>query len=144
MHVRLLGPCFKTGRMETTTAVMRWGFLQTSLCPPGVGSCCSHDLPPPPATVRLVYALAAYPLLGIKAVIPWPGYETRLKQLSKQLPPSPSRAITLPPLQLLTALWRQCTPLGSEFESQSHPSTGILRNTTPTPRLNSPTSSQLH
>src|SRR5215469_2009054 len=35
IHVRLLGPCFKTGRIETTTAVMRQ--LQPGL-PPASGS----------------------------------------------------------------------------------------------------------
>jgi hypothetical protein len=72
-------------------------------------------------------------------------YTDRLRDLAKRIAIIPtiqaSRRLSI--LQPLTALWRQCTPLGNST-SRRNPLTGANHDKTAAFRLNSATTSQLH
>ena len=139
IHVRLLGPCFKTGRIETTTAVMRK--LQPDL----------------PVTTRSRVELFARLATttsnsppGLRPHIPITGNTRsrsmdRIRGLAKRIAiiPTIQAAKRLSILQPLTALWRQYTPLGYSTGRRG-PLTGTFHNKTAAFRLNSATTSQLH
>jgi hypothetical protein len=139
IHVRLLGPCFKTGRIETTTAVMRE-------LPP--------DFPlPSESRVELFARLATTSSnspSSLRPRIPITGnprsrYMNRYRDSAKRIAIIPtirtSRRLSI--LQPLTAPRQQCTPLGYS-NSRRNPLTGVIYNNTAAPRLNSAATSQLH
>jgi hypothetical protein len=113
---------------------------QTCLLPLEAGSSCSHDLPRPPATVRLVYALT-YPLPGNSSSRCVYSMRDSAKRITRI--PTIRTSSRLCTIQPLTALRRQCTPPGYST-SQGSPLTGPNPNSTAVFRLNSATTSQLH